>query len=214
MRSESEQQQRLDSPEHRELVILSEVDDAPDVTQRQLSSRVGIALGLTNVLLKTLVSRGYVKVSQASWKRRLYTLTPDGFSHRLRLMTSYVHSFLDHYQNVRQTLRDQLEPLALNSESRIAICRTGQFAELVFLALKEIGIEEIDFFDEKTLGSSRFLGTTVKNISQMQPSQYDRIVIASVGIIDPLKQMLVDRGLDPEQLVTFFADNTSKSRIK
>ena len=50
----------------------------------------------------------------------------------------------DTVKQIRQTLRDQLEPLALNSESRIAICRTGQFAELVFLALKEIGIE--DFF--------------------------------------------------------------------
>jgi len=194
--------------------MLSEVDDTPDVTQRQLSSRVGIALGLTNVLLKTLVSRGYVKVSQASWKRRLYTLTPDGFSHRLRLMTSYVHSFLDHYQNVRQTLRDQLEPLALNAESRIAICKTGQFAELVFLALKEIGIEEIDFFDEKMPGTHRFLGTFVKDISQIQPSQYDRIVIASVGSLDPLKRILIDQRVAPEQLVTFFSDNTSKSRIK
>ena len=129
-------------------------------------------------------------------------------------MTSYVHSFLDHYQNVRQTLRDQLEPLALNAESRIAICKTGQFAELVFLALKEIGIEEIDFFDEKTPGTDRFLGMSVTDISQIQPSQYDRIVIASVGALDSLKQMLVDQGVEPEQLVTFFSDNMSKSRIK
>ena len=194
--------------------MLSEVDGTPDVTQRQLSSRVGIALGLTNVLLKTLVSRGYVKVSEASWKRRLYTLTPEGFSHRLRLMTSYVHSFLDHYQNVRQTLRDQLEPLALNSESRIAICRTGQFAELVFLGLKELGIEEIDFYDETLPVSGRFLGAPVKNIHQIQSSQYDRIVIASMGLSDSLKKTLVDQGCDPEQLVIFFEDNSSKPRVK
>jgi hypothetical protein len=107
-----------------------------------------------------------------------------------------------------------LEPLALNSESRIAICRTGQFAELVFLGLKEIGIEEIDFFDEKLPDGGRFLGTPVQNISQIQSSQYDRIVIASVGVLDPLKQTLVDQGFDPEQLVTFFAGNSPKSRIK
>ena len=101
------------------------------------------------------------------------------------------------------------------SDKRCAInCKTGQFAELVFLALKEIGIEEIDFFDEKMPGTHRFLGTFVKDISQIQPSQYDRIVIASVGSLDPLKRILIDQRVAPEQLVTFFSDNTSKSRIK
>lgn len=204
MRSHNEQEKPPVSSEYRELQMLSEVDTTPDITQRQLSSRVGIALGLTNVLVRSLVSRGYIKVSQASWKRRLYTLTPEGFSHRLNLMTNYVQSVLDHYQNVRKTLRDQLEPLALNSESRIAICGTGQFAELVYLGLKEIGIEEIAFFENGPANGRRFLGALVREMSTIRSGDYDRVVIASIGLPDDSIRQLTDQGIEAQHVVTFF----------
>ncbi len=194
--------------------MLSEVDDAPDVTQRQLSNRVGIALGLTNVLLKNLVRRGYIKGSRARWKRRPYTLTPEGFSHRMSLMTNYVQSVLDHYQNVRQTLRDQLEPLALNAESRIAICGTSQFAELVYLGLKEIGIEEIDFFENKAANGRKFLGAPIGEMTTIQPGQYDRVVIASFSSPDNLIKILKDQGVGSDQVVTFFEKKKAKAKSK
>ena len=105
MRSRSEQQDPMEPTTYRELKLLSEVESDPDTTQRQLSQRVGIALGLTNTLLRNLSKKGYLRVAQASWKRRIYTLTPEGFSHRVSLMVAYVHRFLDHYRTVRQTLR-------------------------------------------------------------------------------------------------------------
>ena len=191
--------------------MLSEVDDKPDVTQRQLSSTIGVALGLTNLLLKNLVQKGYVRVSQASWKRRLYTLTPEGFSRRLRLMTNYIQMVLDHYQHVRQTLRDQLEPLALNSESRVAVYGIGQFAELVYLGLKEIGVEEIDFFEENAVSDLRFLGAPVMDVSFIKMGRYDRVFIASVGSTKPLMCVLEKQGLDQDQVVTFFSEFPSNS---
>ena len=212
MCSKNEQPDQLTSFNHRELLMLSEVEDKPDVTQRQLSSTIGVALGLTNLLLKNLVQKGYVRVSQASWKRRLYTLTPEGFSRRLRLMTNYIQMVLDHYQNVRQTLRDQLEPLALNSESRVAIYGTGQFAELVYLGLKEIGIEEIDFFEENVVANPRFLGAPVMDVSSINMERYDRVFIAYVGSTKPLMRVLEKHGLEQDQIVTFFSKIPSKSR--
>ena len=121
MSSRNEQQDLVERSNYGELELLSEVDRDPDVTQRQLAQRVGIALGLTNVLLRNLVQKGYVRVGQASWKRRLYTLTPEGFYHRIRLMRSYIQRVLADYQKVRRTLREQLEPLSLNKESAIHI---------------------------------------------------------------------------------------------
>ena len=73
----------------RELQLLTEIDETPVLTQRQLSLKMGIALGLTNVMLRSLVHKGYLRVSRASWKRRLYNLTPDGLAHKLRLTSAY-----------------------------------------------------------------------------------------------------------------------------
>ena len=191
---------------YRELRLLTEVDASPDVTQRQLSNRVGIALGLTNLLLRNLTQKGYVRVSQASWKRRLYTLTPEGFSHRVGLLLSYVQRFLDHYQRVRQTLREQLEPLALHEESRVAICGTGEFAELVYLGLREIGIEEIDVFVPNSPADRRFLGLPVRDTATLQPENYDRVLVAALNGSGADSKQLRALGVSPDKLVTFFAN--------
>ena len=161
VRSQNEQQVEIESSNYRELKLLSEIEDNPLVSQRQLSRRVGIALGLTNVLLRNFIQKGYIRASKASWKGWLYSVTPEGFSYKIRLTVNYIHRVLAHYQNVRQSLREQLEPLALNEESRVAIYRTGEFAELVYLALREIGIEEIGIFDADSRPNGKFLGMQV-----------------------------------------------------
>jgi len=204
MRSENEHKENIERGAYRELQVLSAVDDDPKVSQRELSQRVGIALGLTNVLMRNLVQKGYVRISKASWKRRLYTLTPEGFTHRVRLMTGYIQNVLDHYQNVRETLRVELDTLALNEESRVAILGTGQFAELVYLGLKEFSIEEIDIFSDGTLFDSRFLGLPVRDITALRPEDYDRVMIASIGEPGPMGVELLQRLQGEEKLVSFF----------
>ena len=133
----------------RELSLLNEVQQRPEATQRQLSVKLGIALGMTNLLLHSLVEKGYVRITNAGWRKFMYALTPDGVSRKIHLTLDYVHRFLEHYSNVRQTLRDELALESLNAESRVAIYGNGEFAELVYLGLKELGIEEIEIFLEK-----------------------------------------------------------------
>ena len=212
MSSQDEHQAPVKSASNNELRLLTEVIDTPDITQRELSKRGGIALGLTNILMRNLTQKGYVRVAQASWKRRLYTLTPEGFSHRIRLMLTYVHKVLDHYQGVRQSLREQLEPLALNEESRVAICGTGELAELVYLGLKELSMNEIDFFDFKNTGDRRFLGGPVRDIASIDYNNYDRVVLAYLEPSETLIADLHGMGITPEQLVKLFADQKAKKR--
>ena len=196
----------------RELRLLTEVEGKPEATQRELSQRVGIALGLTNVMFRNLAQKGYLRVTQAHWKRWLYALTPEGFSHKIRLTVAYIHRVLDHYQNVRQTLREQLEPLALNAESRVAIYGTGEFAELVYLGLKEIGIEEIDVFDTKYPIGRRLLGMSVQDVTTLRPEHYDRVVLALLEASEQSVPELQELAPPPEKVVTFFPDGPTMEK--
>jgi DNA-binding MarR family transcriptional regulator len=206
MRSQNEQQRPTEANSYREMQLLTEVDENPEVSQRQLSQTVGIALGLTNVLLRNLIQKGYIRVSKATWKRRLYTLTPEGFSHRLHLTVAYVRRFLDHYQSVRHTLRDQLEPLALNAESQVAIFGTGEFAELVYLGLRELGIEEVEIFDNNDRAGTKFLGMPVRYLNTLRPENYDRVVVGILKASDATLDNLLELGVPPDRLVNFFAN--------
>lgn len=61
-----------------ELALLRELTREPIQTQRGLSRGTGLSLGMTNLLLKRLARKGFIKVSQLDWKRTQYLLTPKG----------------------------------------------------------------------------------------------------------------------------------------
>ena len=188
-----------------ELGVLTEVRRDPETTQRSLGRRLDISLGLTNRLVRKLVSKGYVRVIKANWRRRFYAITPRGMVQKVRLTLSYVSNFLDDYQNVKLILREELSPLALHKESRIAIYGSGDFGELVYLAVRDLGIEEIDVFGASSQADASFLAMSVRDISDLVPEAYDRVLVTELAEAEEACSALRDLGVAPESIVTFFA---------
>lgn len=210
MSSNSEHTEWSEPTNDRDLRLLTEVEADPTISQREISSRLGIALGLTNMLLRNLVKKGYVRANQAGWNRKLYALTPEGFAHKIRLTASYIRRFLDHYKRVRQTLREQLALLALNRESRVAIWGTGESAELIYLGLREIGIEEIEVFDPSAITENQFLGIPVQAPAELQIDRYDRVLIASENGFDHILKHYPLLNANSDKFVSFFGEPGSR----
>ena len=178
MRSDNEQTKGLEGASYKELRLLEEVSDTPDLSQRQLARRLGVALGVTNLLVRRMAANGYIKASQIGWRRWIYVLTPRGAARKVHLTLAYIDRFFEHYRRVRTSLRDELSVLTLNEESRVAIYGTTEFAEMVFMALRDLGVTEIEFFDRDS-DSRRFLGTPVMSLDSLVPSQYSMVVVAA-----------------------------------
>ena len=207
MSSRFEHKDPLGNISDRELNILTEVHREPGINQRELARRVGIALGMTNLLLHNLAKKGYLRINRAGWRHFLYNVTPDGISRKVQLTLAYVQRFLYDYQKVRQTLREQLETQFLNAESRVAIYGTGELAELLFLGLKEFGIEEVDVFAQSELAGGKFLGMPVRALSLFRSAEYDRIVVAYLEGADQQIRPLLELGISPEKLIILFNDS-------
>ncbi len=52
----------MDLQSQKEFKLLSEIERGGDVTQRTLAKTIGLALGLTNLYLKRLARKGYIKI--------------------------------------------------------------------------------------------------------------------------------------------------------
>src|SRR2546421_4998546 len=135
----------------RDLEILTAVDEGGTLTQRALAQRLGVALGLTNLYLKRLSRKGYLKIVEfpkkpATRKRLRYLLTPKGIAEKTRLTYEHMSYALNLYRRARQTLREALSHLPGNGMKRIALYGTGEAAELAYLTLKESGLEPIGGF--------------------------------------------------------------------
>jgi hypothetical protein len=180
--------------------LLEEVENDPEVSQRHLAGRLGIALGVANLLLRSLAKKGYIRASQVGWKRWVYALTPTGFSRKVHLTLAYTERFLGHYRRVRTLLRDDIGTL-MNVESRVAIYGTSELAELMYLALRDVGVTEIEVFDDD-LVDRRFLGMPVKSLSSMWAGEYSKVLVAFPADVESRCRELQEQGVAPDQIVT------------
>src|SRR5439155_1276391 len=109
----------------RELEILTAIAEGDSTTQRALAARLGVALGLTNLYLKRLVKKGYIKVVEfprrpAARKRLRYLLTGRGIAEKSRLTYDHMVYALNLYRRARQTLRESLSRLPGAGVKRVA----------------------------------------------------------------------------------------------
>ncbi len=64
---------------------------AVPLTQRALAKATGLSLGMTNVLLRRLAERGWVKLTRLSTRSVQYALTPEGIAEIARRTAGYFH---------------------------------------------------------------------------------------------------------------------------
>ena len=161
----------------RDLQLLEALEQESTITQRTLASRLGMALGLTNLYLKRLIRKGYVKCVNVSPNRLVYALTPKGVARKGRLTYEFMKYSLDFYRDARQHLRRSLV-LAVAQRKRIAVYGTGDAAELVFLLTPEMGLELVAVFEADAPTDRQFLGHPVLPLTSHADVIYDVIVVA------------------------------------
>lgn len=83
-----------------EYVIMSEVAENENVTQRELSRKLGISVSTVNVLMNKMIREGLIKMTQVSQKQVLYMLTPVGMMEKAKKTVAYLKA---HYRAIYET---------------------------------------------------------------------------------------------------------------
>ena len=167
----------MDPIAQRNLQILTEIAERQNITQRGLATSLGIALGLTNLYLKRLTRKGYVKITRIPPNRLRYLLTRQGIIEKSRLTYEFVSLSLALYKQTRGRLRDAIQPLILAGPKRLALYGMGEAAELAYLTLREMGVEPLAVYADTADGS--FLGLPVYPKGELAGSDIDRVIVAS-----------------------------------
>jgi DNA-binding MarR family transcriptional regulator len=188
----------------RDLDILTAIGEGVPLTQRALSERLGVALGLTNLYLKRLAHKGFIKIvafprKPAARKRLRYLLTPKGIAEKSRLTYEHMSHSLHVYRRTRQTLRESLGRLPAAGLKRLALFGTGEAAELAYLTLREFEVELVGVFDER--GGGQFLGLGVRPLSEL-PDEVDAVIVATFERPEPHVRSLERLGVPRDRCVT------------
>ncbi|MDP3723130.1 MAG: winged helix-turn-helix domain-containing protein [Candidatus Omnitrophota bacterium] len=190
----------MNSSTYRDMHLLNELTSRPGVTQRELSKRIGVALGLTNLMLRRLAKKGSIKITGTRRSRIRYLITPKGILEKTRLTYEFIQYSLQLYSHVRHGSREQLAVLAQTGSRRVLLCGTGELAEIAFLTIREMGLELVGVVEDPPK-RQRFLGHPVQRIEAVPSMVYDRIIVASLQDRRAQLQQLVALGVSLERMI-------------
>ncbi len=187
------------SDDYRSLLLLDEISKNNDLTQRDMSKKVGVALGLVNSYLKNLVSKGYITVAAIPRKRYAYYLTPNGFAEKTRLTYQHLQNFTSLYRVARRDFNALFSSMRNSEIKRAAFCGLDEVTEIAYLSLKETDMELAGVVDDAGAGK-RFFGMTVLPMDGIKNLNYDAVIITSFQGGAALKHGLMGRGVSEEKI--------------
>ena len=195
----------MERHQERDLEILTAIGEGRPVTQRALAQRLGVALGLTNLYVKRLARKGFIKITEfpskpAARKRLRYVLTPKGLLEKTRLTYDYMTDSLGVYRRTRATLRETLSHLPGDGAKRVVLYGIGEAAELAYITLKELGLEPVGVFAREAGGE--FLGFPVRKVDEVPDELVDGIIVATFDRPEPHLAELAALGIPAEKLLT------------
>jgi EPS-associated MarR family transcriptional regulator len=90
-------------------LVMRTVEDHPYVTQRELSTKLGVSVGRINYCLKALGEKGWIKIenfrtSEAKW-RYMYVLTPAGLIQKTSMTGKFIERKLQEYKLLQEEIK-------------------------------------------------------------------------------------------------------------
>ncbi len=184
----------------RSLQLLSEISGEEPLSQRELSRRLGIAVGLVNSYLKNLVSKGFVRVKNFPSNRYAYLLTPQGLAEKSRLAYQHLNYFTSLYTVARQDYLDLFHRLEKSGVREVAFCGVDEVAEVAYLSLRETGLELVGVMDDERHGGL-FFGMPVVSLAEGVREVIAPVVVSSLKRRDELARVLHGLGVASGRIV-------------
>ena len=136
------------------LDLLDVLESDASLSQKSLSERIGVAVGLVNMIVRRAVRKGFIKVSQAPVRRYAYYLTPKGLAEKSRLVSEYLQVSLDFYRYARADYCRTLERARAMGHKRVALVGAGELAEIAMLSAGDLGISLKAVVDVESIRTS------------------------------------------------------------
>ena len=195
----------MPSHDHHTRRILTRIEAEDKISQRSLAKELGIALGLTNLLIRRIVKKGWVKVINVKPNRVRYLITPTGIAAKARITRSYLDSTLRLYTETRERIRERLDTLSeewppadapaagANGEKRIVFYGAGDVAEIGYICLQGTDLHLVGVVDDRR--TEPFFGISVNSpdcvrVSGLNGKQFDRLVVMSFRQADRIRARL------------------------
>ncbi len=169
------------SDEMRDLRLLEELEKNPIVSQRELSHKFGIALGVTNACLKRMARKGWIRIRDLNPRKIGYYLTPKGFVEKSRLTIHLISFRVQHYSELKKVIANRLLEMQRDGRQRVVFYGVSDEMEVAFVTLQGVNLKLVGIVDDdEKLKPQIIFGYELEPVSRVQELKPDCILITSL----------------------------------
>jgi len=179
------------SEELRDLRLLEELERNPIISQRELSHKFGIALGVTNACLKRMVRKGWIRIRGFDHRKIGYYLTPKGFVEKSRLTFHLVSGIVQHYSELKQVIGERLLEIQRDGMKRIVFYGISDEMEVAYITLQGVDLKLVGIVEDDEKVTPQFIfGYELEPVSRINELRPDCVLVTSLVESEQKKEKL------------------------
>lgn len=177
--------------EMKELSLLQELEKNPIISQRELSHKFGIALGVTNACLKRMVRRGWIRITSLNHHKIGYFLTPKGFTEKTKLTLHLISWTAQHYSTLKDIIGRKLLEMQNKGFQRIVFYGVSDEMEIAYITLQGLNLKLVGIVEDDEIFNPRMVfGCKLEPVSRVNELRPDSILITSLIEIGKKRERL------------------------
>jgi DNA-binding MarR family transcriptional regulator len=188
--------------------VLDKLAGTSSSSQRSLARELGIALGLTNALLRELVGKGCIEVQRRRPNQLCYVLTSKGAAEKARLARLDFLRRMELYTQIRDRVKERLAQIVDTPQCRlcpIVFYGGGDLAEIAWLCVQKGSVRVVGVVDDNRVGSN-FFGVPVVRTLTLRGNRcngvpYDWLVVATATNERSVRKRLRGAGVDATRTI-------------
>ena len=193
------------SEDMRDLQFLEELEKNPTISQRELSKKFNIALGVTNACIKKLARKGWVKVRGLNQRQIYYHLTSEGLGMKAKLTLKYLAYNVRLYTDLKNLFTRKLQEMESKGIKRVVFYGVGDEMEVAYVTLQWVNLDLVGIVDDdEEKHGMKLFGYRVKRVEEIPSLRPDGVLITSLTdadrIFEGLKRLIDINRLHIERL--------------
>ncbi len=128
--------------DEREFELINIIGAELGSNQRDLSRQMDLSLGLTNMMIRRLVTKGFIRISQLNKRKVKYALTPKGFAEKMRKSVKYTVKTVSSIGLIKEKIKEVLSGLYQEGERAFVVLGKSDFALLIDIVQRELDLND------------------------------------------------------------------------
>ena len=170
-----------ESEDLRDLRVLEAIEANPRVSQRELASSLGVAVGIANACIHTLAHKGMLKIRGENNRGLTYHLTKQGAIKKSQLAVEWTRNTINFYAHARQMVSEEMAVLVASGAQTLVVFGSRELAEIAIVVagdypnLRVLGVVRAEGEPER----AAVVGVPVREFDLLDDVTPDAILVCS-----------------------------------